>query len=247
MVYKRTVCSCLCCKAELSTTQLDRHFKSKQCLSGGKFVSRKYKDCPYCELNMDNINSPNHMKWCKNNPDRGKGTIGNINAGKQMQTQEAVSNRINGIKKAHADGRYDTMYASRIGKPGHKPTEETKKLQREKALASPHRRLRKSVREYVKKDGTIVKLDSSWEEALAVQLDNLGVEWERPSPIKWEDADGIYHNYFPDFYLPYHDIYLDPKNPHAVNIQKSKLICLTTQIKNLIIITSLEDCKNFNP
>ena len=90
-------------------------------------------------------------------------------------------------------------------------------------------------------------LDSSWEEALAMRLDELDINWLRPDPMKWVDADGLDHNYFPDFYLPDFDIYLDPKNPQAFRVQKHKIDCLQEQIPNLVFLTSLADCKNYKP
>ena len=42
-----------------------------------------------------------------------------------------------------------------------------------------------------------------------------------------------------------YDVFLDPKNPQAIKVQKEKLDCLLTQYKNIIIIDNLEACKNF--
>jgi hypothetical protein len=161
-----------------------------------------------------------------------------------MHVPEIVSKRNKSIKQAWADGKYSGVNHSH---PGWKHSEKTIEHLRQKALASPHRRLVRSIREYVKKDGTVVKLDSSWEVALAERLDQINVEWIRPDPIKWIDKLGVSHHYFPDFYLPVYDLYLDPKGPYAIKAQIDKIICLTKQVKNLIIITSLEKCKNYQP
>lgn len=166
---------------------------------------------------------------------------------RQMQTTEVVEKRRIAIKKAHADGKYIESNLNRQGKPGPKHTAESKEKSRKSALASPHRRLVRSIREYTKKDGSIVRLDSLWEEILATRLDEINVSWVRPAPVRWVDDTGIYHNYFPDFYLNEYDVYLDPKNPYAIKSQKDKIRCLTTQLKNLIIITTSEDCKTFTP
>jgi hypothetical protein len=120
-------------------------------------------------------------------------------------------------------------------------SEETKLKQKTKALASPHRRLRRKMIEY---DG--IMLDSTWELELAKRLDSLGINWTRPKPIKWIDGENVEHNYFADFYLKNYDIYLDPKNPYAIKAQKEKLKYLLTQHKNIVIIESLEKCKNFS-
>lgn len=103
-------------------------------------------------------------------------------------------------------------------------TDETKQILREKALASDHRRLKKGVVEYKG-----VLLDSSWELELAKRLDEQNIRWVRPAPLKWVDDSGVTRNYFPDFYLLDHDIFLDPKNPHAIKVQSKKLVCLKNQ------------------
>ena len=45
-------------------------------------------------------------------------------------------------------------------------------------------------------------------------LDKHSVPWNRPKTgFEWFDEAGVKHRYYPDFYLPKHDLYLDPKNP----------------------------------
>lgn len=220
------------------------NFKSHRAVCDGSGPYAPLVLCKWCGIFFDKeINISNHVRWCKENPSR---DLYNKDIS-HLSTPDAVAKRIEAIKRAHADGKYKAAHISATGKPGKLHTPESKELMRRKALASPHRRLRKSVRDYIKKDGTIVKLDSSWEEALAVRLDEINIEWIRPLPIKWIDENNIGHNYFPDFYLPNYDVYLDPKNPYAIKSQQKKLSLLTAQLKNLIIITSLEDCKIFTP
>ena len=207
---------------------------------------QKLTNCKHCNITLESLNAnerANHSRWCYKNPRRSEYV--NKNNGSQFRTPEVIAKRTLGIKKAHADGKYD--HVDHTGRKGYKHTDATLKIMREKALASPHRRLVRSIRKYTQKDGTIVNLDSSWEEALAIRLDELNVNWIRPEPIKWIDDNGISHNYFPDFYLVDFDVYLDPKNPYAIKAQENKIKCLTKQIKNLIIIKGLEECKNYSP
>lgn len=135
----------------------------------------------------------------------------------------------------------ETKEKIRQSKLGQTHSEKTKKLISEKALLSNHRRLKK---------GTIIYkgilLDSSWELAMAERLDNLQIKWIRPEPIKWVDLEGKTRNYFPDFYLPEHDLYLDPKNPQAYKSQKDKIECLKKQLTNLQIISNINDIKNWS-
>lgn len=220
--------------------------------SFGAIMYKKLECCKYCELSFDELTvsgRANHSRWCDKNPKRSEYAA--TNNGSQLRTKESIEKRIIGIKKAHTNGKYNGASKKgadtkrKNGTLGH--TLETKEILRQKALASPHRRLVRSVREYIKKDGTIVKLDSAWEEELAKRLDKTDIDWIRPPAIKWIDKQGVERNYFPDFYLPKYDIYLDPKNPYAIKAQIDKIECLTEQVSNLIIIKSLEECKTFTP
>ena len=200
----------------------------------------KRLDCKFCRVSFNNLNSSeraNHTRWCSNNPARERYSKDLSKARAGITADSRVKQKI-GISKAHADGRYE--HCDRKTFLGKTHSEHSKQLIREKALASPHRRLRKGVVEY---NGIL--LDSSWELELAKRLDQLQIKWIRPKPIPWVDEDGIAHNYFSDFYLLDYDLYLDPKNPHAIKVQQKKLSRILTQYKNIIIIDSLDGCKNF--
>lgn len=66
-------------------------------------------------------------------------------------------------------------------------------------------------RKYRYKD---ITFDSSWEVDIAKFLDEKNVKWERSRKIcfHWTDDSGDKRRYYPDFYLPEFNIYLDPKN-----------------------------------
>jgi len=207
------------------------------------------RECKHCKQKFDISDKSkgwmaNHSRWCNENPNR-KDYVKKLENARAHITEEARQRNKEAIKKAHADGKYkDSAKKSaktRIANGNHLHSEETKQLLREKALASSHRRLKKGVIEYKG-----ILLDSSWELALAKRLDELEIKWVRPDPIPWVDEEGITHNYFPDFYLPEHDKYLDPKNKHAIKVQEKKLKILLTQYKNIDIIDSLERCRTFN-
>lgn len=59
-----------------------------------------------------------------------------------------------------------------------------------------------------------IYFDSSWEVEIAKRMDEIGIRWERNKKINftWTDEAGETHRYYPDFYLPDFDTYLDPKN-----------------------------------
>lgn len=71
-----------------------------------------------------------------------------------------------------------------------------------------------------------IKLDSQYEYEVAKELDENQVNWERPTYFLWEDSNGLKHRYYPDFYLPDYNVYLDPKNDYLIN-NKSKRFGIT--------------------
>lgn len=78
--------------------------------------------------------------------------------------------------------------------------------------------------------GEDVWLESSWEVRVAEALDRKGIQWYRPKPIKWEDAEGKIRLYYPDFYLPNQSVYVDPKNPHCMAQDKEKMEEIKKQV-----------------
>lgn len=204
---------------------------------------KKLNCCKYCSLTFDGLDTAaraNHSRWCSNNPKAtehkrqlSERSIA-IHSGKNrsIETKQKIS-------QAHKDGRYNHIDRSLSGHPH---TDETKTLLRQKALASPHRRLKRKMIEYKG-----IWLDSTWELALAQRLDEQNIKWIRPNPIVWVDSENQKHHYFPDFYLIDYNLYLDPKNPQAVKVQQKKLDILTKQYNNIVILTTLKECKEFVP
>lgn len=189
--------------------------------------------CIHCGEEYSNII---HVKWCKNNPNLKQIKEKAIKIGKESSLT---------VRKAWKDGKFSDAKWNRNVKPH---TEETKKKLSEIAKKSKHRRLVRSIREYKKLDGTIVLLDSSWEELMAKRLDFLRIEWIRPNePLEWKDRNGIIHNYFPDFYLPYYDLFIDPKNPLAFKVQIEKIECLLETYNNIQFIKNVNDIQNWFP
>ncbi len=195
-------------------------------------------NCKYCNQPFAPKYIGAHTKWCESNPNR-KDYVEKLN-----NARNAIKNPQNQFTKAKNEGR--SLVSKLKGRTdtywsGKKHSQQTKQLMSQKALASNHRRLKKGAVEY---NGVL--LDSSWELELAKRLDKINVKWVRPEPMPWIDENNITHNYFPDFYLPEHNLFLDPKNPQAIKVQKKKLNCILTQYKNIVILDSLEKCKNFS-
>ena len=241
--YEMKKTQCIKCSRYFSNRggNYNRHFIS----CDGTYDSNHIKGkCKHCEEMFDLSDKPsgwmaNHSRWCLLNPKRDEYAKNTSHIGvNSMKNPKARKKASEGIKKAHREGKYKHVkHNTFLGK---KHSEKTKHLISEKALLSKHRRLQRNIIEYKG-----IMLDSSWELELAKRLDELQVKWTRPEPIQWIDKKGLSHNYFPDFFLPEYNLYLDPKNPAAVKVQKEKINCLLTQYNNIVIITTLEECKNY--
>lgn len=204
--------------------------------------------CKHCKNNFDISDKPkgwmaNHSRWCENNPKKHE-YKNNINAILAMNSKRKETGITNQYSKAKLENK-PIPSSPMKNKPGtftgKKHSTQTKDILKIKALSSKHRRLKKGMIEYKG-----IMLDSSWEYELAKRLDEQNIEWIRPGPLPWLDKEGITHNYFPDFYLPKYDVFLDPKNPQAIKVQEKKLKCLLTQYNNIVIIETIEKCKNFS-
>lgn len=192
----------------------------------------------------------NHSRWCEANPKR-KSYVNTLRTGNNvelMNTARVKSGRLNQFcTEEHHVVSEETRKKLSIAGTGRKHTEETKRRMSEINRTLTHRRLMRHTQEYTKKDGEIVLMDSSWEIELARRLDNLNIEWNRPTPLKWVDSTGNARNYFSDFYLPKYDIYLDPKNKAAYANQIEKIEYVLKNYKNVFILRTLEECQNYSP
>ena len=89
-------------------------------------------------------------------------------------------------------------------------------------------------------DGTLVKLQGTWEVAFARRLDELKVAYI-PHRGRWSyiGSDSFEHTYYPDFYIPMWDAYVDVKGAFWDDEQKNKLYFVrkSNVDKNIIIAT----------
>lgn len=76
-----------------------------------------------------------------------------------------------------------------------------------------------------------ITLDSSWELIVAKFFDENGYEWIRPNigfPYKWNNDT---HIYYPDFYLPKFDLYVEVKG-----YKRNRDIYKWKSVPNLVVI-----------
>ncbi len=91
-------------------------------------------------------------------------------------------------------------------------------------------------------------MDSSWEIALATRLDELKIEWERGANrfFPYVDIDGNPRKYYPDFYLPVHDLYLECKGYWTDKIRHKIADAQRRNSFRLTILESKKECESFN-
>lgn len=87
-----------------------------------------------------------------------------------------------------------------------------------------------------------IVFDSSWEVEIAKYLDSKNIKWERSRKhiLHWVDSNNRNRRYYPDFYLPEHNIYIDPKNPFKQLKDKEKLDYIKQHHK--LIVGNIEEC-----
>lgn len=164
--------------------------------------------CQHCRSQRKSRNSLlAHEVTCPSNPVRKykNGMTGKTawNKGLTKETNESVAASANKLK----------------GRPGRPKTLEEKqhlsKIAKKNGLGGYRPHPNKGIRY---KD---IWFDSSWEVAVAKSLDEHNIKWVRPkSGFVWNDNN---NKYYPDFYLPDYDVYLDPKNPYLMKKDQEKI------------------------
>jgi hypothetical protein len=253
MANNNKIC-CASCRNEFTVSAFSNHIGSKACAKGIKHSNTSpITNCPHCDIDVSNMTASqkaNHVRWCKENPKHEEyieNAKNNSIKCNETMTEESITAIRIGISKAHKEGKYKgsakKSAETRRKNGSDKHTEQSKEKIRIAALNSKHQRVSKKSHPFTDKNGRTFIFDSTWEDFLALRLDELDIRWERPEPIEYE-LDGKTRNYFPDFYLPDHDLYLDPKNEYCRKVQKEKLDIVSTMI-NLIILNNVEECKTF--
>ena len=172
------------------------------------FVNIVGKECK-------NANSlRNHERLCKENPERQVSPFVKLNAergawnkGLTAETDE----RVKKYGKTLSERYKGTDEGKRI--MSHPHTEEYKQKMREIAIRRHLGGWHTS--KTIKYDDKT--LDSTYELEVAKSLDENSIEWTRPNYLIWQDDSGRKHRYYPDFYLPKYNVYLDPKNDFLIN------------------------------
>lgn len=168
--------------------------------------------CVFCSKECVNPNSHrNHERTCPKNPNR---------VYRNGMTGKKGSNQFTKAKQLGVDiPKYDTSNRKRGGccAPDWHNKEEAKIASakgggyRENAGRSKKFKVFDSF-------GNQTTLQSTYELDCSKLLEELSIRWIRPKALKYDGR-----NYFADFYLPDHDVWLDPKNDHKAKLDSEKI------------------------
>lgn len=173
--------------------------------------------CRYCNKECKNkISLVQHEIRCKQNPDKIKINSGfteynkQVKSGERKPTNQFIKARELGLPiPERTKETRDKIAKYQLGK--RHPEEIRLKIQSTvlRKIEDDEWHNSFGVKHYYGDDG--ISLDSSWEVKFVEYLDSLGITWKRNkihTTYFWKDSD---HKYFPDFYLPDYDVYIEIK------------------------------------
>lgn len=178
--------------------------------------------CKHCGKICKNYNSlVQHEIRCKENPNRIKFITTNfekynklIKAGERHGSNQFIKAKKLGLPKPEISA--ETRYKLGKGFRGKHHSQETK----DKLSTSMRRAVEKYPESYssANVNGRVkkyiyngVSLDGRWELLVAMYLDEHNIEWERPKTYFEYTWNNSVHKYFPDFYLPKYNYYIEVK------------------------------------
>lgn len=96
--------------------------------------------------------------------------------------------------------------------------------------------------DHVRPDGSIVKLQGTWEVALARRLDALGVIYNaHEGRWRYTDLNGNDHSYYPDFYIPMWDTTIDVKGVYWDNCGAEKFDAVRGSNPERVLVVATRD------
>ena len=173
-------------------------------------------NCKFCHKECINNNSHrNHERCCPKNMNRiyVNGMLGKVShkKGKTKKNDPSIMQGAIKLKERYTNGEIV---------PHRTPhTKECK--ERISAIMQTKMQNRYTASKRIEYKG--IRFESSWEYEVAIELDNNNIDWKRPSPLLYLDNNNQQRRYYPDFYLPEYNIYLDPKNDYVKKLDEIKI------------------------
>lgn len=176
--------------------------------------------CPFCKTfpKSKTVNK-NHIIRCPSNPHRIKASKWSAEA-KANFSRKCCATNCNNEGKWTLERRAEAGVRNRIRSQGYWTEEkrEEHSLRMQQVVRDhPDSYSKENVSGRVKmhsvttKNGLLVKVKGSWEKLVAESLELLSIEWTNsitPFAYTWR---GKQHSYFPDFYLPLYDLFIEVK------------------------------------
>ena len=202
--YNKTKLSCISCHKEIIVENQTRHFSSSAC----NIFSKLSKDCKFCKKSADSIKSnARHQACCKLNPDREVKIAWNKGKTKENDTRIAKYGSSNTNSAKLGNRGPCTRVWTDEDRENHSIT--MSKVARENPDVYSGRYNRYAVKRIVCLNGFTVL--GSWEETFVNYCYTNGIEIEQPRvPFSYEFEDKV-RSYYPDFYLPEHDLIIEVK------------------------------------
>jgi hypothetical protein len=190
--------------------------------------------CKFCKSARKNNNSlKNHELRCPSNPDRNyvSYTLGKTgwNKGLTKETDERVSQYAATIKESYINN------PSLIRGCAAWTFEQRSKNAKKQGFGGYRENAGRSKKfKVIDSFGKETVLQSSYELRCYDILTELGIKWNRPKALKYDNR-----NYFADFYLPDFNLYLDPKNNFKAKLDMEKINKVIEQ-NNVRVVILLE-------
>lgn len=191
--------------------------------------------CQHCNKECKNCNSlRNHERLCPENKSREyvSHTLGKTpwNKGKSKDNDPIVAQYAASIKENYVTGKVSLTGGATWSKSKRSEVAKSNGFGGYRSNAG-----RSQKYNVLDSFGNKVTLQSSYELLCSEILDRLRIIWIRPKALKYNGK-----RYFPDFYLPDYDLYLDPKNDYLAKLDEQKIACVREQNSVKVIILTKE-------
>ena len=205
------------------------------------------KNCLFCNIPFITTTNPKKEKKCCSLSCSGKYSRKFVNSNNQSL----------GLKRRYLEHPRDIHLHKKICKICKNPFSNKnyhiqtcsfdcyKELQRIKSTENPNCGGETNYKKYRYKG---IWMDSTWEKDLSEWMDDRDIIWERSRKkhvLWWIDKKGRKRRYYPDFYLPKLDLYIDTKNPYLIKKDKEKLDYIQKECKVHLIVGDLELIKGY--
>lgn len=192
--------------------------------------------CKHCGKECKNENSlRNHERTCPSNENRvyRNGMLGKKGSNQYTKAKD-FGIEVYGKQGKEAKERMIKANKQRRHSPESKSN--LSRIAKERGLGGHTSKQKLYFR---KKNGEEVYLQSSYEIKFAQLLEDMDIEWSRPSPLFWVDIIGDVHRYYPDFKIG--DKYFDTKNDYLAIKDADKIERVSKQNNVIVEVVTYEN------